>query len=152
MGSCFVGGFILFGRVCLMVTKLEFKHIMVRAIVKNPLKDIDELKAWSLGVIDAVNMKLAEIPGEKNPIAWNCDIPGNEGMTLVAVIETSNLAYHDWKVDNGTMVELDLFSCGPFTTEQVIGEVMKLSPISLEYKFFDREHSLDLLDEGSMTF
>ena len=135
-----------------MGVKLEFKHIMVRAVVKNPVKTVDELKAWSLGVIDAVNMKIADIPGEKNPIAWKCEIPGNEGMTLVAVIETSNLAYHDWKVENGTMVELDLFSCGPFTKEQVIGEIMKLDPINLEYKFFDREHSLDLLDEGSITF
>lgn len=131
-----------------MGARLEFKHIMVRAVVKNPVQTVDELKSWSLGVIDAVNMKIAEIPGEKNPIAWKCEIPGNEGFTLVGVIETSNIAYHDWKVETGTMVELDLFSCGPFTVEQVIGEVEKFNPISVEYKFFDREHSLDLLDYG----
>lgn len=127
---------------------LVHKHLIVRAEVRKPVESIESLKAWALEMIDAVNMKLAVIPDCTNPIAWDCKIPGNVGKTLVAVIETSNIGYHDWETDYGALVEFDLYSCGEFTPDQVVQMFERFDPIKLEYKFLDREHSLTLVDEA----
>lgn len=125
---------------------LEHKHIIVRAEVSNPAKTMEELEAWISDLVEAVNMKIASVPGHKNPISWDCKIPGNVGKTCVAIIETSNIAYHDWETEYGALIQLDLYSCGPFTVEQVVGQIEKFDPLKIEYTFIDREHTLTLIE------
>ena len=125
---------------------LAHKHMIVRAEVLKPVTSAADLETWILELISAIKMKIATIPGYKNPVVWDCEIPGNVGMTATAIIETSSITYHDWRTDSGAIIQLDVYSCAPFTVDQVVEQLEKFSPSKIEYKFIDRENTLTLLD------
>ena len=70
------------------------KHFIVRAEVKNPPKENDErrLVNWMRYLIQDIDMKLLF-----GPIARYVDVEGNEGLTAIAMIETSHIAMHIWE-------------------------------------------------------
>jgi S-adenosylmethionine/arginine decarboxylase-like enzyme len=68
-------------------------------------------------------MKLAPIPS--NPNAYECFIPGNEGITAVAIIETSHIIMHSWFGDGGDVYQVDMYSCAPFEPDDGLAFVSK---------------------------
>ena len=70
---------------------LIHKHLIIRADINNPPKDVDYLKTWMEEFIKFINMKVM-----LGPYVAYCDKPGNRGITAISVIETSHIAMHVW--------------------------------------------------------
>ena len=70
---------------------LIHKHLIVRAEVNQPPTDIVVLSQWMQDFIRFIDMKLM-----MGPYVAYCDMPGNRGITGIAVIETSHIAIHVW--------------------------------------------------------
>lgn len=76
------------------------------------------------------------------PLATYSEMLGNRGMTAAAIIETSHVVLHTWDECDPAILQLDVYSCSPFSIDFIISELDFFSPTKIEYKFLDREHSL----------
>ena len=73
------------------------KHLIIRTEVNNPPgKDKQEyIKDWFRTLVKDIDMKLLA-----GPYCEYVDVPGNEGLTCVCIIETSHIAMHVWDAQN----------------------------------------------------
>ena len=70
---------------------LVHKHLIIRAEAVKPPTDEEQLKEWMTEFVESINMKIF-----MGPYVKYCSMPGNKGITAVAVIETSHIAMHIW--------------------------------------------------------
>jgi len=117
---------------------LIHKHLIIRAEVKNPPKNEEQLKNWLTDFITFINMKVL-----MGPYVKYCDKVGNRGITGVAVIETSHIAMHVWdETDPGTM-QFDVYSCSEFDPYKIADKLQAdFDVVKLDYKFLNRETEL----------
>lgn len=123
------------------------KHLIVRAeISKPPLAgDQEAVCAWMSKLISDIGMKeLAP------PRARYCPVAGNRGLTADAIIETSHCVIHTWDECSPAIAQFDLYTCSDLDVEQVIKAMDVFKPGKVEYKFLDREHSLQVIGETSL--
>ena len=122
------------------MTKPIHKHLLIRAEVKNPPKENDErrLVNWMRYLIQDIDMKLLF-----GPIARYVDVEGNEGLTAIAMIETSHIAMHIWEKEDPPLLQLDVYTCGPFVPGTVLKALHEFNPVKIRWKFLDREKDLD---------
>jgi S-adenosylmethionine/arginine decarboxylase-like enzyme len=113
------------------------KHLIIRAEVKNPLKDESLAMAWMSELIDKIGMKVM-----MGPFAKYLDVEGNRGLTAVAIIETSHIALHIWDEDDPALVQLDVYTCGPLDPYDVVEALREFHPSKIEMKYLDREQGL----------
>ena len=116
---------------------LTHQHLIVRALVTQPPKSIEEVKTWVKDLVPKIKMKLM---GE--PLAFYCDKKGNKGATCVAVIETSHIALHVWDENNPSLIQLDVYSCSDLHEDIVFSHLEQFKPEKIQYKLLDRNHSL----------
>jgi S-adenosylmethionine/arginine decarboxylase-like enzyme len=120
---------------------LVHKHLIVRAEAKSPPTDEKKLKEWMLEFIKSINMKVF-----MGPYVKYCDMPGNRGITAVAIIETSNIAMHIWDEPKPALMQFDVYSCGEFNEKDICNTIMKDFDIrKIEYKYLNRETGLNVL-------
>jgi S-adenosylmethionine/arginine decarboxylase-like enzyme len=113
------------------------KHIILRIEAKNPPTESD-LRNWMVNLVDAIGMKILA-----GPISANItEIEGNCGPTCAVVIETSHMACHVWTEPDPALIQLDVYTCGPFDPNTVIQHIQEWNPVKVEYKYLDREHGL----------
>ena len=118
--------------------KLKHKHILIRADVKQPPKTTKEVIAWLIKLIKNIDMKILE-----GPFARRVDMAGNEGVTAMAIIETSHVVIHIWDACEPSLIQLDVYSCADFNPQDIFDKVNELfKTIKIEYKFLDREKEL----------
>ena len=116
------------------------KHLIVRADIGwcPQEEDLNKISDWIRSLIKKIDMKLLAGPyttyvGEK------C----NNGMTSVAIIETSHIALHIWDEVSPGLMQLDVYSCADFNPSDVFDKIYALfQTIKMEYKFLDREKEL----------
>jgi S-adenosylmethionine/arginine decarboxylase-like enzyme len=113
------------------------KHLIIRAEVKNPLKDESLAMAWMSKLIDKIGMKVM-----MGPFAKYLNVEGNRGLTAVAIIETSHIALHIWDEDDPALVQLDVYTCGPLDPYDVVEALREFHPSKIEMKYLDREQGL----------
>jgi len=116
---------------------LTHEHLIVRAMVTQPPKNIKEIKTWVKDLVPKIKMKLM---GE--PLAFYCDKKGNKGATCVAVIETSHIALHVWDENNPSLIQLDVYSCSKLYENIVFEHLEQFKPEKIQYKLLDRNNSL----------
>jgi S-adenosylmethionine/arginine decarboxylase-like enzyme len=116
---------------------LTHEHLIVRALVTQPPKSIEEIKTWVKDLVPKIKMKLM---GE--PLAFYCKKKGNRGATCVAVIETSHIALHVWDENNPSLIQLDVYSCSDLHEDIVFSHLEQFKPEKIQYKLLDRNHSL----------
>lgn len=118
-------------------------HLMVRAEINNPptATDLVYVNDFMTGLVAHVRMKVLS-PART---LW-CDEPGNEGITSDILLTTSNSVVHIWNYEDNTgLFEFDLYSCAPYTPEEVVDYIKAHFDVTkVAYKFIDREH--DLID------
>lgn len=116
-------------------------HLMVRAEIVNPpgVNDIEAVNKFMTTLVDRVRMRILS-----PAVTLWCDEPGNEGITSSILLTTSNSVVHIWNHKDGTgLMEFDLYSCAPFTPEEVISYIKESFTVTkVAYKFIDREHDL----------
>tara|TARA_B100000287_G_scaffold318619_1_gene302394 strand:+ start:1188 stop:1562 length:375 start_codon:yes stop_codon:yes gene_type:complete len=119
---------------------LKHKHLLVRAEVLDPPKDIKEIKTWTKKLIKDIDMKILA-----GPYAKYCDVKGNRGLTCVTIIETSHIALHSWDENDPALVQLDVYSCKDLDEKIVFDYLYKFQPVRMSYRYFDRETNFKLI-------
>ncbi len=114
------------------------KHLIIRAECNNAPTDQYAVEKWMRELIRDIGMLIC-----KGPISAYVDEPGNRGLTCVTIIETSHVSMHVWDEVNPGLVQLDVYTCGPFDTKIVFDKLKKsFDPIKIQWKYLDREHDL----------
>ena len=117
---------------------LIHKHLIIRAEVNNPPKDVDKLTEWLKDFIASINMKVM-----LGPYVAYCNNEGNRGITGVAVIETSHIAIHVWDEPVPALMQIDIYSCAEFNPYLIADKLKKdFDVIKMDYKFLNRETGL----------
>lgn len=113
---------------------LQHKHILIRAEVENPLKDEESAILWLEKLVKDINMKIL-----MGPIARYLDVPGNRGLTVAAIIETSHIVMHCWDECSPGLMQLDVYTCGLFEPNKVLDSIEQFGIVKIDYKYLDRE-------------
>ena len=117
---------------------LIHKHLIVRAEVNQPPTDIVVLSQWMQDFIRFIDMKLM-----MGPYVAYCDMPGNRGITGIAVIETSHIAIHVWDEPKPALMQLDVYSCADFSPYKIAEKLKEdFDIVKVDYKFLNRETGL----------
>ena len=130
-----------------MITPVH-KHFILRAEVKDPPRQRDQLliKNWVLRLIKDIGMQVMAGPEVRYVTK-----EGNEGLTAVAIIETSHIALHVWDKADPPLVQLDVYTCGPFKPGIVLKYIQEFHPTKIQWKYLDRETDLQTVDIGIWT-
>ena len=114
------------------------KHLIIRAEAVKPPTDEEQLKEWMTEFVESINMKIF-----MGPYVKYCSMPGNKGITAVAVIETSHIAMHIWDEPHPALMQFDVYSCGEFNHTDICKKIMEDFDIhKIEYKYLNRETGL----------
>jgi S-adenosylmethionine/arginine decarboxylase-like enzyme len=120
---------------------LVHKHLIIRAEAKAPPTDEDQLKEWMLKFIESIDMKVF-----MGPYVKYCNMPGNRGITAVAIIETSHIAMHIWDEPQPALMQFDVYSCGDLNEKDICNKITKDFNIKkIEYKYLNRETGLHVI-------
>ncbi len=119
--------------------------MLIRAEVRKPPTDTEAIKAWFLRLIAEIDMKLL-----MGPISAYVDVPGNRGLTCVAIIETSHIAMHVWDETDPGLMQLDVYTCGALDPKEVFDAIAEFDPVKVDYKHLDREHGFEVLTNGKL--
>ena len=121
------------------------KHLMLRGEILNPPKDTEVVINWTRELIEVLGMKILQ-----GPFASYVNEPGNLGLTCVAMIETSHIAFHIWDEKNPALIQLDIYTCGQLDVEVVLTKIQEFFDFTkLEFLVYDREDSLNLTVENT---
>jgi S-adenosylmethionine/arginine decarboxylase-like enzyme len=116
---------------------LVHKHVIIRAEVLNP-PTIEKLASEHVkDLIERIGMKLL-----MGPYAKYVTMPGNRGLTVASIIETSHIVMHTWDECDPAIIQLDVYTCGPFDPQIVLAWLQQYNPIKVDTKYIDREHGL----------
>lgn len=113
------------------------KHLIVRAEVAQPPMAPGFVEDWLHELVDRIGMKVLS-----GPYAEYVHVPGNRGVTGVVIIETSHIAMHVWDEGDPSLMQLDVYTCGPFDPNIVFDHIAIFEPTKVEYKYLDREKGL----------
>jgi S-adenosylmethionine/arginine decarboxylase-like enzyme len=117
---------------------LAHKHLIIRAEALKPPMEEKQLEEWFLKFVESINMKIF-----MGPYVKYCDMPGNRGITAVAIIETSHIAMHIWDECVPALMQFDVYSCSELDPEEICEKIEKDFEITkIEYKFLNRETGL----------
>ena len=116
---------------------LVHKHVIIRAEVLNPPTDENHSSNQVKNLIELIGMKIL-----MGPYAKYCTMIGNRGLTVAAIIETSHIVMHSWDESNPALIQLDVYTCGPFEKQVVFDWLKQFQPIRIQYKYLDREVDL----------
>tara|TARA_B100001093_G_C26721772_1_gene968150 strand:- start:94 stop:477 length:384 start_codon:yes stop_codon:yes gene_type:complete len=119
---------------------IQHKHIIIRAECNNPPMWPDDAIAWWNQLVKDIGMKKLDV--EHNPICGYVDTPGNSGLTIAGIIETSHIAMHVWDELDPALIQLDVYTCSSLDTKIVMKALQQFEPISVESKYLDREYRL----------
>lgn len=129
--------------------EIKHKHLIIRADVVNPINNPALTELWLQELVDKIDMKLLDCMSH-NPVSGYCEEPGLKGITGVILIETSHIVIHIWDEAKPALVQLDVYSCADFDINAVIKHMESMEPVSLSYKFLDREDDLIDIESGTM--
>ena len=120
---------------------IQHKHIIIRAECNNPPMWPDDAIAWWNKLVVDIGMKKLDI--KHNPICGYVDTPGNSGLTIAGIIETSHIAMHVWDELDPALIQLDVYTCSSLDTSVVMKALEQFEPVGIETKFLDREYALN---------
>ena len=104
---------------------LVHKHLIIRAEASRPPMDEEQLTEWMKEFVDSIDMKIF-----MGPYVKYCRMPGNRGITGVAIIETSHITMHIWDEPNPALMQFDVYSCGEFDVEKICNKIKEDFPTS----------------------
>jgi S-adenosylmethionine/arginine decarboxylase-like enzyme len=117
---------------------LVHKHVIIRAEVLNPPSDENLVSQQVKTLIDRIGMRLL-----MGPYAKYVSMPGNRGLTVASIIETSHIVMHTWDECDPAMVQLDVYTCGEFDPRTVFTWIEEnYNPVRIDHKYIDREYTI----------
>ena len=112
---------------------LVHHHLVVRAELAAPPTDPVYISIWKRNLVSAIGMKIL-----MGPYAVYSDMPGNRGLTVATVIETSHIVLHVWDEESPGLMQLDVYSCAEFDKQTIFNAIQEFEPTHIDYKFLDR--------------
>ena len=123
------------------------KHLMLRGYVVDPPKDTQVVIDWLTEFISYLDMKILQ-----GPFSSYVDVDGNKGLTAVAMIETSHIAFHIWDEQDPALLQLDVYTCGALDVTGALLELGKFFAFdSYKYLVYDRETDFNLIERGTYS-
>ena len=123
---------------------LVHQHLLIRAFLKNPPLEEEQLKNWFRKVVSAIDMKVCIEPQAKY-----VDATGNKGLTGLVGIETSHMSAHCtshfWDECSPALVQLDVYSCKQFNPDTIIEMLSEFGLVSYEAMLIDREDGFKII-------
>jgi S-adenosylmethionine/arginine decarboxylase-like enzyme len=117
---------------------LVHKHVIIRAEVLNPPSDENLVSQQVKTLIDRIGMRLL-----MGPYAKYVSMPGNRGLTVASIIETSHIVMHTWDECDPAMLQLDVYTCGEFDPRTVFTWIEEnYNPVRIDHKYIDREYTI----------
>ena len=116
---------------------LQHNHIIIRAEIKKPPKDIRFIRKWIRKFVRAINMKML---GQPN--AHYVNDKGNRGLTCLAVLSPSHIALHTWDEVSPALLQLDVYSCSDLDKKIVFKHIEQFEPKEINYVTIDRDKAL----------
>jgi S-adenosylmethionine/arginine decarboxylase-like enzyme len=126
---------------------LVHKHLIIRAEVNNAPFDPHWVVQWLKALVKKIGMKVCA-----GPISAYVDMPGNRRLTAVVIIETSHIALRCWDECTPQLMQFDVYTCGPFNPQEVFEELKQFDPVKIEYKYLDRETSLEQTNHDTIVY
>ena len=111
--------------------------MIIRAEVLNPPTDEKLVSEHVRNLIERIGMKLL-----MGPYAKYVSMPGNRGLTVASIIETSHIVMHTWDECDPALVQLDVYTCGPFDPKIVFDWLQQYNPTKVDHKYIDREYNI----------
>jgi hypothetical protein len=126
---------------------IPHKHLLIRAEIANHISDTDVVSAWVSDLVEMIQMKILH-----GPVSVYCDKAGNRGITSFAIIETSHIVLHTWDETDPATLQLDVYTCSDLEIDIVFKALNIFQPITIDYKFLDREQGfLDITDSPTQV-
>lgn len=121
---------------------IKHKHLLIRSQINNHISDTDTISNWISNLVETIQMKILH-----GPVSVYCDKTGNRGVTAFAIIETSHIALHTWDENLPATLQLDVYTCADLEVDLVFNALSIFQPITLDYKFLDREQGfVDIIE------
>ena len=118
---------------------LKHKHLIVRAEIHHPPCNPSAMDDWMHQLVQDIRMKVL-----MGSFSVYSDMPGNQGLTSVTIIETSHIAVNVWDEVFPALMEIDVDSCAEFDPQLIFDRLQSdFSLAKLEWKFIDHKHGLD---------
>ena len=117
-----------------MEKELVHKHLLIKAEVKKPLQTEEEVITWMTSLINKINMNILA-----GPYASKVSKKGIKGISGVCLIDLYQISIHTWDEKQPALIQLDVYSCKEFKKSDVIDCLDDFNPVTVEYKYFDRE-------------
>ena len=124
---------------------LTHRHLIVRCELSEPPVTVQSVQEWLVDLVSKIRMRIMSGPH----VAY-CAVPGNRGVTGVVVIETSHIALHVWDETDPALLQLDVYTCSELDPKIIADCVQQWQPVTIEYKFLDRDSALREIDSGTM--
>lgn len=133
---------------------IQHHHLLMRMeLIRCPKKsDVANVKEMVRNIVKALHMKLLAPPK-----VYYLDKPeNNSGMTCIAPIQTSHIAFHFWNTpDKGILqnptsrclLEFDVYTCGSMTPKQIAAVLRLLDrfdPTHAELDILNRRNGMKL--------
>lgn len=120
---------------------LKHEHLLVRAELTEPVRDTQAVESWLSTLITDIEMQTL-----KGPFSIYSTMPGNTGVTAGAILSTSHIMLHTFEDEDYTLLQLDVYSCSCINIDTVVAHIESFfKPYTIEFKFLDREHGLEIL-------
>ena len=122
---------------------LTHQHLLVRAHVQNPPRDEETLNTWLKDLVSAVRMQVCI-----EPRSVYVSMPGNEGLTGQIGLSTSHSTVHIWDHETPGLVQMDLYSCSPFESSEVLEMLKQWGLLDCELMMVDRNETFRVVEQG----
>lgn len=121
----------------------QHKHLMIRGTIIDPPRDTESVIEWLRYFIDFLGMKVLQ-----GPFSSYVNEDGNKGITAVAMIETSHIAFHIWDETSPALLQFDVYTCGELNIDNTLSEIEKYFNF-IEYQLlaWDRADKFELLSQ-----
>lgn len=115
---------------------LEHKQLIINADISIPPTDVKYIKTWVKKLIKDIDMEIL-----MGPYAVYSDMPGNRGLTVSAIINTSHICLHTWDEDQPHL-RLDVYSCKDFDINIVFDAIKEFDIKKIQYHYLDRNDKI----------
>lgn len=122
---------------------IPHKHLLVRAQITNSVLDTNQISKWISNLVDLIHMKILH-----GPVSVHCNKVGNRGITAFVIIETSHIVLHTWDESTPATLQLDVYTCSELDISVVFNALSIFQPVTLDYKFLDREQGFTDITES----
>jgi S-adenosylmethionine/arginine decarboxylase-like enzyme len=123
------------------------QHLLVKAWVKTPPKEVETLNKWFVDLVHKVGMVVVA-----GPTSVYVDEPGNEGLTGTVTLATSHASIHIWDNLELPMLQFDIYSCKCFELNEVLTTFEEWDLVKVEWMMIDRNDTPKVTTQGSLIY